>query len=79
VTRPSVHVPETIRRTEVGQETEELKDGLGELSRPCPESVPVAGVGSGIGLLGVDEPGEFERVADEEDGGVWGKSSVFMI
>ena len=71
-----MHVPETVGRTEVGQETEELKDGLGELSRPCPESVPVACVGRGIGLLGVNESGELERVADEEYGSVWGKTLV---
>jgi hypothetical protein len=76
VTRPSVHVPETVGRAEVGQQTEELEDGFGELGRPCPECVPVTRVGCGIGLLGVDEPGELERVADEEDGGVWGRLLV---
>jgi hypothetical protein len=76
VARPAVHVSETVRRAKVGQKTEELEDRLRELSRPCPESVPVAGVGGGISLLRVNEPGEFERVADEEDRGVWRKTLV---
>ena len=66
-----MHVSETVRCAKVGKETEELEHGLRELSRPGPESVPVACVGSGIGLLSVDEPRELERVTDEEDGSVW--------
>jgi hypothetical protein len=57
---------ESVRCSEVREKTQELQDRFRELSRPCPEGVPIANVGSRIGLLGVDESRELRRVANEE-------------
>jgi hypothetical protein len=71
VAGPTVHVSEAIWRSEVREQAQELQQGLGELSWPRPEGVPVTDVGGRIGLLGVDEPGELRRITNEEDGGVY--------
>jgi hypothetical protein len=67
VAGPAVHVSESVGCSEVGEKTQELQDGLRELSRPCPEGVPIADVGSRISLLSVDESRELRRVANEEN------------
>lgn len=66
-----MHVSEAIWCSEVREKTEELQHGLRELSRPCPEGVPVTGVGSWVCLLCVDKPGELDRISDEKDGCVY--------
>lgn len=67
---PAVHVAEAVGGAEVGEEAEELVEGLAEASGPGPEDVPVADVGGGVRLLCVDEAGEFGWVTNEEDGRV---------
>ena len=44
--------------------------GLGRVGEEVPDVVRLLVVGVGVGLLGMDEVGELQRVADEEDRGV---------
>ena len=54
----------------MGEENCHLVEGLGRQREEVPEHVGVFQVGGGVALLSVDEVGEFQGVADEEDRGV---------
>lgn len=66
----TVHSSETIRSTSVGHQDSNLVSRFRNLREEVPEHVGTLEIGLGVSLLGVDEIREFNRVSDEEDGGV---------
>lgn len=67
VTGVSVLVVVAVGSAAVGEEDEDLVDGLWVLGKVVPEDVGVFEVGLWVTLLGVNEVGEFGGVTDEED------------
>ena len=65
-----VHVAVRGGDAAVAEQPGEHVGGLGRVGEEVPDVVRLLMVGEGIGLLGVDEVGELQRVADEEDRGV---------
>ena len=63
----AVHVAVASRRAAVGEEDRDLVDGLRRERQEIPEHVRVRRVGRRVALLGMDEVGELQRIADEED------------
>ena len=67
VRRVAIHVAVTIRGTTVGKEDGNLVNGLGNERDEVPKHVRVAGVRLRVTLLCVDEVGELDGIANEED------------
>lgn len=65
-----VHESVAVRSAAVREEEGDLVGGHRHQGDEVPEHVGVLQVGRRVPLLGVDEAGEEEGVADEEDGGV---------
>ena len=65
-----VHESVSVRSAAVREEEGDLVGRHRHQRDEVPEHVRVLQVGGGVPLLGVDEAGEEEGVADEEDGGV---------
>ena len=63
----AVHVAPTRRQAPVAEQPGELVRRLGRVREEVPHVVGLLAVGVGVVLLGVDEVGELQRVADEED------------
>lgn len=63
----AVHVAVRVGGAAVAEEVHDLMDGLLVGGKVVPEHGCVLEVGLGVALLGVDEHGEFARVAQEED------------
>ena len=63
----AVHVAQAGRDPAITEEPHELVGGLGRVGEEAPDVVGLLPVGVGIGLLRVDEVGELDAVADEED------------
>src|SRR5450759_3712967 len=63
----AVHVPVARRDAAIAEQPGEHVRGLGRKAEAVPDVVWLLAVGARVGLLRVDEVGELERVADEED------------
>mmetsp|Transcript_34855 Transcript_34855/g.86495 ORF Transcript_34855/g.86495 Transcript_34855/m.86495 type:complete len:549 (+) Transcript_34855:1360-3006(+) len=63
----AVHVSVAVGRAAVAEEDRHLVDALGNQRQEIPEHVRVRNVGHGAALLRVDEVGELDGVANEED------------
>ena len=62
-----VHVAIGSGDATIAEQPGEHVSGLGRVGEEVPHVVRLLMVGEGIGLLGVDEVGELQRIADEED------------
>lgn len=70
VGRITVHSSETIRGTSVREQDSHLMGRFWSLREEIPEHVSALEIALRVSLLGVDEIREFNRVSDEEYGGV---------
>ncbi|MND83629.1 hypothetical protein D3C80_754970 [compost metagenome] len=66
----AVHLPQAPGDAAIAEQYGDLMQGLRMAGPEVPGCGGAAQVGARIPLLGVDEIGEFQRIADEEDGGV---------
>lgn len=70
VGRITVHSSETIRGTSVREQDSHLMSRFWSLGEEIPEHVRALEIALRVSLLGVDEIREFNRVSNEEHGGV---------
>ena len=75
----AVHVAVARRDAPVAEQPGEHVGRLGREREEVPHVVRLLAVGVGVGLLGVDEVGELEGVADEEDRGVVAHQVVVAV
>ena len=67
---PAVHLPQAPGDAAIAEQDGDLVQGFRMAGPEVPGGGGAAQVGAGIPLLGVDEVGEFQGIADEEHRGV---------